>query len=109
MKIDFNELEKITMPGMNEGTGIMTVRMYNDDKYRIIPTVLHPGCSIGSHTQESGDDLNYIISGCGKAVWDDFEEELGPGMMHICPEGSRHSIANTGEEDLVMLTIVVKQ
>lgn len=108
MKIDFNELETITMPGMNDGTGMMTVRMYNDDNYRIIPTVLHPGCSIGCHTQENGDDLNYIISGFGKAVCDDSEEELGPGMMHICPKGSRHSISNTGDEDLVMLTIVVK-
>lgn len=82
MKIDFNELETITMPGMNDGTGMMTVRMYNDD--------------------------NYIISGFGKAVCDDSEEELGPSMMHICPKGSRHSISNTGDEDLVMLTIVVK-
>jgi type I restriction enzyme R subunit len=31
------------------------------------------------------------------------------GRMHICPKGSEHSIINTGEEDLVMLTIVVKK
>ena len=36
-------------------------------------------------------------------------EELRPGVMHICPKGSEHSIINTGEEDLVMLTIVVKK
>jgi hypothetical protein len=29
--------------------------------------------------------------------------------MHICPKGSEHAIINTGEEDLVMLTIVVKK
>lgn len=58
---------------------------------------------------DSGDDLNYIISGSGKAVCDGMEEELKPGVMHICPKGSAHSIINTGEEDLVMLTIVVKQ
>ena len=27
--------------------------------------------------------------------------------MHICPKGSVHTIMNTGEDDLVMLTIVV--
>ena len=37
------------------------------------------------------------------------EEELRPGVMHICPKGLEHSIINTGEEDLVMLTIVVKK
>ena len=33
MKIDFNELEEMTIPGMNEGTGTMTCRMYNDEVF----------------------------------------------------------------------------
>lgn len=107
MKIDFNELKEMTIPGMNEGTGTMTSKMYNDEKYRIIPTAIHPGGSIGLHAQNSGDDLNYIISGRGKAICDGIEEELKAGVMHICPKGSDHSIINTGDEDLVMLTIVV--
>ncbi|MGN0362906.1 MAG: cupin domain-containing protein [Bilifractor sp.] len=107
MKIDFNKIESKTFPGMNNGTGIMSARMYHDDSYRIIPTSIHPGGSIGIHKQESGDDMNYIISGTGKAICDSVEEELKPGVMHICPQGSEHAIVNTGDEDLVMLTIVV--
>ena len=53
--------------------------------------------------------MNYIISGTGRAFCDGIEEALMPGVMHICPKGSEHSIVNTGEEDLVMLTIVVKK
>jgi len=53
--------------------------------------------------------MNYIISGIGKGFCDGVEETLRPGVMHICPKGSEHSIVNTGEEDLVMLTIVVKK
>ena len=109
MKIDLNGIEPMTIPGMNGGTGMMTAQMYNDENYRIIPTTIHPGGSIGSHTQSSGDDLNYIISGTGKAICDGIEEKLKPGVMHICPKGSEHSINNTGEDDLVMLTIVVKK
>ena len=107
MLIDFNEIRETTVPGMNDGTGTMTARMYNDEKYRIVPTVIHLGGSIGLHTQNSGDDLNYIISGSGKAVCDDVVEALKPGVMHICLKGAEHSIVNTGLEDLVMLTIVV--
>ena len=109
MRIDFNSITEMTIPGMNGGTGEMTCRMYNDDSYRIIPTTIHPGGSIGVHNQESGDDLNYILSGNGKAVCDGEEEELKPGIMHICPKGSEHSIINTGKEDLVILTVVVKK
>lgn len=107
MLIDFNGMKEMTIPGMNEGTGTMTFRMFNDDSYRIIPTAIHPGGSIGLHTQTSGDDMNFIISGTGKAICDGVEEELKPGVMHICPKGSEHSIVNTGNEDLVIITIVV--
>ena len=107
MLIDFNGMKEMTIPGMNEGTGTMTFRMFNDDNYRIIPTAIHPGGSIGLHTQTSGDDMNFIISGTGKAICDGVEEELKPGVMHICPKGSEHSIVNTGNEDLVIITIVV--
>lgn len=109
MQIDFNKIDFMTFPGMNNGTGTISVRMYNDNSYRIIPTEIHPGGSIGIHKQESGDDLNYIISGTGKAICNGIEEELKPGVIHICPKGMEHSIVNTGEVNLVMLTIVVKK
>ena len=51
MLIDFNDIDSMTFPGMNNGTGMMSARMYNDDSYRIIPTVIHPGGSIGTHTE----------------------------------------------------------
>ena len=76
MIIDFNKIEERAFPGMNGGTGLMTVRMYNDEKYRIIPTTIHSGGSIGMHRQTSGDDMNYILSGIGRAICDGVEEEL---------------------------------
>ena len=98
MLIDFNKAKEVTMPGMNHGTGMMTAKMYMDEKGKIIPTRIHAGGSIGMHRQDSGD---------GKAICDGKEEILKPGVCHICPKGSEHSIINTGKEDLVMLTIVV--
>ncbi|MBC3535700.1 cupin domain-containing protein [Megasphaera hominis] len=109
MLIDFSTIKEMTMPCMNDGTGTMTVRMFNDDAYRIIPTRIHPGGCIGTHRQDSGDDLNYVLSGTGRAICDGQEELLQPGVMHICPQGSEHTIENTGDEDLLLLTLVVKK
>jgi len=109
MLIDFSQIKEMTIPGMNQGTGKMTVRMFMNEKGKIIPTVIHAGGSIGMHTQKTGDDINYILSGTGEAVCDGKKEELKPGCCHICPKGSSHSIANTGSDDLVMLTIVVER
>ena len=106
MRIDFNAIQPMTIPGMDHGTGTMTVRMVHDEKYRIISTVIHPHSSIGPHIQRSGDDINYVLSGQGTALCDGVEEPLAPGVMHICPKNSEHSIRNDGEEDLVLLTVV---
>ena len=43
LQIDFNKIESMILPEMNNGTGMMSARMYNDDSYRIIPTSIHPG------------------------------------------------------------------
>ena len=61
MRIDFNEIDSVTFPGMNNGTGMMSARMYNDESYRIIPTAIHPGGSIGNHKQNSGDDIPMLL------------------------------------------------
>ncbi|MBQ6421220.1 MAG: cupin domain-containing protein [Clostridia bacterium] len=34
-------------------------------------------------------------------------EDLKAGVLLICPKGSQHSFINTGDDDLVILMIVV--
>ncbi|MDD3184180.1 MAG: cupin domain-containing protein [Anaerostipes sp.] len=109
MLIDFNTMQEHTLPGMNKGTGEMSVKMFMDEQGKIIPCKIHKGGSIGMHKHETNDDINYILSGSGKAICDGVEEELVAGVCHICKKGSEHSIVNTGEDDLVMVTVVVEK
>lgn len=109
MRIDFNATREIRLPGMNGGTGEMTARMYSDENGKIIPCRIHPGGSIGLHKHDTSDDINYVLSGVGVAVCDGEAESLSSGICHICRRGSEHSITNTGEDDLVILTVVVEK
>ena len=109
MLIDFNEIKEMTVPGMNHGTGTMTAKMYMDEQGQVIPCAIHPGGSIGMHRHETSDDINYVIAGMGKAICDGEEELLSAGTCHICKKGSEHSIINTGEEDLILLTVVAER
>lgn len=109
MIIDFNNIKEITIPGMNNGTGTMSAKMYMDNQGKIIPCTIHVGGSIGSHKHETSDDINYVLSGVGKAICDGKEELLSEGTCHICKKGSEHCIVNTGDKDLVLLTIVVER
>lgn len=109
MLIDFNNIKEITLPGMNNGTGMMTAKMYMDEGGKIIPCSIHKGGSIGLHTHSTSDDINCVIAGSGKAICDGQEELLAAGCCHVCKKGSEHCIINTGDEDLILLTIVVER
>lgn len=109
MLVNFNDIQEITVPGMNSGTGTMSARMFMDEQGKIIPCAIHPGGSIGLHKHNTSDDINYIISGTGIAICDGAEEELYAGVCHICKKGSAHSIVNTGDTDLVIFTVVVER
>ena len=108
MKIDFTTMKEVAIPKMNGGEGICKARMYMDDKGKIIYSVLPKGSSIGPHVQKSSNDVNYVISGQGIAICDGIEETLAPRDCHYCPKGSTHSIINTGEEDLVLFSVVTE-
>lgn len=109
MLIDFNERKAVSIPGVHQGTGRMTAKIYTCEQGKIIPCSLHAGASIGLHRHETSDDINYVLAGMGRAICDGQEEILLPGTCHICRKGSEHSIANTGSEDLLLLTIVVER
>lgn len=109
MRIDFNQIDEMTVPGMNGGSGEMSAKMHRGANGKIIPARIHPGGSIGMHAHETSDDINFVLSGAGMATCDGVEEPLSSGVCHVCPKGSSHSIVNTGDEDLCLLTVVVER
>ena len=109
MLINFNDIEEMRVSGMNNGTGEMSAKMYMDNDGKVITCAIHSGGSIGMHKHETSDDINYVLSGKGKAVCDGQEEILSAGTCHICKKGSEHSIVNTGDKGLVLLTVVVER
>lgn len=109
MLIDFNKIQEHTISEMNGGTGEVTAKMYMGQNGKIIPSKIRINGSIGMHPHETSEDINYIISGIGKTICDGKEEALTAGTCHICKKGSSHSIINTGNEDLIMITFVVEK
>lgn len=52
------------------------------------------------------EDVNYVISGRGKAICNGTESILSAGAYHTFIKGSNYSIINTGDEDLVLISFV---
>lgn len=110
MLIDFDQIKEITVSGMSNGTGTMRAKMYVDEQgNKYIPCSIHAGGSIGLHRHGTSDDINFIISGKGEAICDGQKESLSAGVCHICKKGSQHSIINTGNDDLVLFTVVMEK
>ena len=96
----------IEIKNMNGGNGSVFTKMRHTENTRIVLTRIPPGSSIGLHKQVSGDDVNYVVSGKGRAVCDGAEVVLSQGSCHVCPQGSEHAIINDSEEDLILFTTV---
>lgn len=109
MLIDFDNLTEFKAENMNGGVGEIISKMYNEPMVRIILTRIPKGSSIGVHEQSTSSDINYVISGRGEATCNGETEVLRTGVCHYCPKGSTHSIRNTGDEDLVLFTVVPQQ
>ena len=66
---DFNARKDITRQGMNNETGMMTAKMDRDEQGNI-SCVIHIGDSIDQNTHETSKNMNFILSGHGKAIFD---------------------------------------
>ena len=109
MKLEFSKMEEQVMPNFMGGEKAVRAQMRVDELGKIMHGVLEPGASIGLHTHETNSETVYILSGTGKALYDDGVEQLGPGDCHYCPKGHTHSLINTGSEPLEFLAVVPNQ
>ena len=63
-----------------------------------------PGDEIGAETHGL-DQFIRVESGSGKAVLDNYEQDISNGSAVVVPAGIRHNIINTGDSDLKLYTV----
>lgn len=109
MKVDFSRLKETVIPNFMGGKGNVRAWMWVDERGKIMQGSMEPGASIGLHTHTTSSEIVYILSGTGKALYDEGEELLAPGDCHYCPKGHSHSLINNGTELLVFFAVVPNQ
>lgn len=106
MLIDFNKIQETTIQHLNNGDGFVSAKMFIDKNNKIMISRIPFNSSIGLHTHNTNNEINFVLSGIGKSICDGLEENLSYGTCQYCPKGSSHKIINTGQEDLVLFTFV---
>lgn len=106
MILDFKNMEETVIPNFKGGEKQFAVKMFTDEKNRIMVSRLIPGATVGLHTHEGSSETVYILEGSGKILYDGGEERIEAGQVHYCPEGHTHSLINDTESDLVFFAVV---
>jgi mannose-6-phosphate isomerase-like protein (cupin superfamily) len=67
--------------------------------------VTEVGSMIPEHAHDESEEGMYIVSGRGRLITDEGEQDLVAGMAIYMPPGVKHSIVNTGDEDLKLVWV----
>ena len=62
-----------------------------------------PGGAAEPHRHPRSEEIYYILSGTGRMTIGDEARDVGPLDAILIPPGTRHAIANTGDQPLVFL------
>ena len=65
---------------------------------------LAPGNEIETHVDPM-EEIYFVASGTGEMRVDDEAKQVNPGDATWIPTGSRHSLLNNGNEELVILVV----
>lgn len=68
---------------------------------------LKPGCRVGYHLHKGNIESYFIVSGKGIYTCEGVQTEVEGGDMAYCGNGESHDLINTGEEDLVVMALIV--
>ena len=69
--------------------------------------VIPPGASCGEHTHSETEEIYYLLSGRATMYLDGSPLEVFAGDLITTPIGSRHAIANHGDQDMQMFVVEV--
>ena len=110
-----SDVEVVVIENMRGGEGDVVISHLAQqseiyDKGRLFArVVVKPGCSIGYHVHENEMEAYHILSGVG--TYDDNGKtvELHPGDTSITLAGQGHGMVNNGNEDIVMIALIIFQ
>jgi mannose-6-phosphate isomerase-like protein (cupin superfamily) len=81
-------------------------RLY--DKGRLFAQLtVKKGCSIGTHRHDGEMEAFYILSGTASFNDNGTQTVLYPGDVAYTADGESHSIANNGEENCVLIALII--
>lgn len=100
---------------MSEGAGyilkqpLMSMEEMGEHCKLFGEVILHPGCEIGYHEHHGETETYYLTKGSGLYRDNGKEYPVEAGDVTFCGDGNGHGLLNTGNEDLVVIALILKK
>lgn len=70
-----------------------------------IKITLNPGHQMNYHSHDRRDEVWTVVAGSGETIVDGMEQEVSPGDVVTMQAGCRHTLINTGHDELQVIEV----
>ena len=95
-----DEVEELNLPGRRL-RWLVNRELLNARHLSVCVVRIAPGQTVKpAHSHPNGEEVVYIIRGCGRVVVDGVVGEVKEGTAILFPQGSVHMLQNNGSEEM---------
>ena len=100
--VRLDDVEPIPLPGGSWSRMVLNDKSLSGNTASLGYSVFTPGCVTAMVSHET-EEVAYVLSGSGELRLDGESVPFAAGQALFVPAGVWHAVANTGEEDVVMV------
>jgi mannose-6-phosphate isomerase-like protein (cupin superfamily) len=90
---------------LKAGEKAQTITIAQDDTISLLVVRLTEGFGVKRHVHKTHNETIYVVKGTAQMYINDKWVDIKPGILHFNPMGKVHTIKNTGNEPLVIISI----
>jgi quercetin dioxygenase-like cupin family protein len=95
-----NDVEELNLPGRHL-RWLVNREMLNATHLSVCVVRIAPGQTVKpAHSHPNGEEVVYIIRGCGRVMVDGVVDAVKEGTAILFPQGSVHMLQNNGSEEM---------
>jgi quercetin dioxygenase-like cupin family protein len=100
--VSLDDVEPIPLPGGSWSRMVLNDKSLSGNTASLGYSVFTPGCVTAMVSHET-EEVAYVLSGTGELRLDGENVPFAAGQGLFVPAGVWHAVANTGQEDVVMV------
>lgn len=100
--ISLDDVDPIELPGGSWSRMLLTDQALSENQSSLGYSIFRPG-TVTTPVSHEVEEVAYVVAGEGELRLDDDTVPFGPDDALFIPPNTWHAVANTGDEDIIMV------